>query len=45
MAHVRVNISLSKEAEKSLRTLSKKTGLKMSTIVEKAISLFEKEEK
>lgn len=40
MARKRLNFSLQEESEKLLRSLALKTGLKMSTIVEKAIKLF-----
>lgn len=43
MATKRLNFSLSEESEKLLRLLALKTGLKMSTIVEQAIKLFEKD--
>lgn len=39
----RVNFSIKKEIEEALRSLANKTGLKMSTIVEKGILLFKKE--
>lgn len=40
---IRVNISLTKKTLLLLKELSKETGLKMSTIVEKGIILFNKE--
>jgi len=40
MAYKKLTISLSEEAEKTLRSLAIKTGLKLSTIVEKGIKLF-----
>lgn len=40
MARKRLNFSLREESEKLLRSLALKTGLKMSTIVEKSIELF-----
>lgn len=42
MARKRLNFSLREESEKLLRSLALKTGLKMSTIIEKAIELFER---
>lgn len=45
MAHKRLNISLPEETEKLLRLISKETGLKMSTVIDKAIKLFKKENK
>ena len=43
MARKRLNFSLREESEKLLRSLALKTVLKMSTIIEKAIELFDKE--
>lgn len=40
---IRINVTLTKETEELLRSLANKTGLKMSTIVEKGILLFKKE--
>lgn len=45
MAHKKLTISLSEEAAKTLRNLAFKTGLKLSTVVEKGIKLFEEETK
>jgi len=45
MAHKKLTISLSEKAEKALRELSVKTGLKLSTIIEKGIKLFEEASK
>jgi len=39
---IRMTFSVSAELEKMLRELSQKTGLKMSTIVEMAIKMWEK---
>ena len=41
----RTNISMKPEINLLLRKLSKETGLKMATIIEKGILLFEKEKK
>ncbi len=40
---LRINITLTKETLNILKDLSKKTGLKMSTIAERGILLFHKE--
>lgn len=41
----RTNFTLKPEIDELLRQLAAKTGLKMATIVEKGILLFEKENK
>jgi predicted DNA-binding protein len=38
----RTNISMKPEIDALLRSLSKKTGLKMATVIEKGILMFEK---
>lgn len=38
---IRRNYTLSPEADKKLRDIAKKTGLKMSTIIEKAIQQYD----
>lgn len=39
---VRMTFSFSKDTEMKLRKISVETGLKMTTILEKALNLFEK---
>lgn len=40
---IKRNYTISEETDKKLRKISEETGLKMSTIIDKAIEKYEKE--